>query len=195
MANELFLKVCPSLARTDTAKYTLADIEKECKEICKYFDLAYPYTNKKMRHVSFCVNWGIDNTNTLGRCHRNSEYDYTLTFNPTYFKIGDPQSIHSTIIHEVLHMCEGCFKHTGEWKYRAQNCQYHLGIPVTRLNKDANYHQMRVDTAKYDLFCVNCGEIGHYRRMTNCVKSVLKDEKKYWCRRCKSRKLSIRQNY
>ena len=80
-----FLELCPSRTREDTSKYTLADIEREVKEVCNYIDVAYPYSGKKMSSVYFNVRWGMDKTGTLGRCHRSNEMMYNLIYSKTIY--------------------------------------------------------------------------------------------------------------
>lgn len=190
-----FLELCPSLAREDTSKYTIADIEKEVKEICNYIDIAYPHSGKKMSTVRFKVQWGMDKTGTLGRCRCNNEMLYDLTFNPTYFKVSSPTKVHSTIIHEVLHACKGGMKHTGNWKMMANNCQYHLGIPVSRTNSDPKYTEVRNATLKYYVKCQACGwEGGKRRKLSPCLKDIMNNnQSRYYCPACKSKNLKVKR--
>ena len=190
-----FLELCPSLTREDTSKYTLADIEKEVKEVCNYIDVAYPYSGKKMSSVYFNVRWGMDKTGTLGRCHRSNEMMYDLIFNPTYFKVSNPTEVHSTIIHEVLHACKGGMKHTGNWKMMANNCQYHLGIPVKRTGSDPKYTEVRNTTFKYYVECQACGWKGERRRkLTPNLKNIMNNNRRgNYCPTCKSKDLKVKK--
>ena len=137
----------------------------------------------------------MDKTGTLGRCHRSNEMMYDLTFNPTYFKVSSPTEVHSTIIHEVLHACKGGMKHTGNWKMMANNCQYHLGIPVKRTGSDPKYTEVRNTTFKYYVECQACGWKGERRRkLTPNLKNIMNNNRRgNYCPTCKSRDLKVKK--
>lgn len=195
MPNQFYLSKCPSLKRRDTKSYTLNDIYDECREVCNYLDMAYPMSSKKMEKVTFCVKWGKDKTGTLGSCHRNlNDFNYTLTFNPTFFKLAEPEQAHSVIVHEVLHMGPDCMKHTGNWKMMARNCESHLGVTVTRTTRDKNYAEMRQSKYKYYISCNNCGYKCAYKmKMTPCLKTIKSGHHNYWCTKCKSHDLKFNE--
>lgn len=41
--------------------------------------------------------------------------------------------IQMTIVHELLHTCEGCFNHGAKWKYYAEVMNNKYGYQITRI--------------------------------------------------------------
>lgn len=44
----------------------------------------------------------------------------------------DIDGLKNTIIHELLHTCKGCMKHTGEWKQLAEKVNRYYGYNIKR---------------------------------------------------------------
>ncbi len=88
-----------------------------------------------------------------------------------------------TIIHELLHTCEGCMKHSGRWKAYAQlmNRAYGYNIKRTTSGNEKgveNYKPQRM-AVKYVFTCGGCGatiyrkrdsKFTRYYRLYGCTK-------------------------
>lgn len=54
----------------------------------------------------------------------------------------DIDGLKNTIIHELLHTCKGCMKHTGEWKQLAEKVNRYYGYNIKRCDSAyANYEE------------------------------------------------------
>ena len=76
----------------------------------------------------------------------------------------------NTVIHEMLHTCEGCLNHGNEWQRLASivNAEFNLGIKRCNsaeekgVEDDYVYQRMPI---KYQLKCPACGHIYTRRKM------------------------------
>jgi len=85
-----------------------------------------------------------------------------------------------TIIHEILHTCEGCFKHTGRWRLYAQHMNNEYGYHIKRTtsvtekglpeNSTTN-GKTKVKTAKYVYRCKTCGQMIRKTRACNFTRA------------------------
>ena len=123
---------------------------------------------------------------TMGICHRNrSTGNYTIDINPALLAdSADVREVKDTIIHEIIHTCPGCFNHGVEWKMRGDLVNRKLGYNISRCADRAEVEakgiQLKVETYKYALECVECGQQYKYKRWT----SALEYPSKYRCGSC-----------
>lgn len=89
----------------------------------------------------------------------------------------------NTLLHELLHTCRGCMKHTGKWKQLAERVNATYGMQIQRTAaKDAVWlpEELRAQP-KYRVMCKNCGTVYERFRMTEFVRHP----EKYRCGKCR----------
>ncbi len=95
------------------------------------------------------------------------------------------KSCKETIIHEILHTCKGCMKHTGKWKYYADVINQVYGYNIKRITSGIekgveNYQPSSTMAIKYIFTCENCGATIYRKRESKFTKNY----KNYGCARC-----------
>lgn len=75
-----------------------------------------------------------------------------------------------TIIHEILHTCDGCMNHGKLWKRYAEIIRIKTGYNVTRTSSFEKFGLERPQT-KYVFVCEDCGQIIRRDRMSKFVKN------------------------
>lgn len=143
----------------------------EAMQICDSLDI--PYGNVD----SFTVNYRAKSR--WGQCRRKAYgrlYSYNININADLLKSEESHiGLVSTVVHELLHTCPNCMKHTGEWKMYADkvNVAYgYKGISITRCKsaEDLGVKELPVFTTyKYAVVCPICGAFVKYTRKSKCV--------------------------
>ena len=68
-----------------------------------------------------------------------------------------------TIIHEILHTCRGCMRHTGRWKEYAERMNARYGYRIKRVTtgseKGVEDHVSRSQPVRYIYRCKRCGQL------------------------------------
>lgn len=154
----------------------------EAMQICDSLDI--PYGNVD----SFTVNYRAKSR--WGQCRRKAYgrlYSYSINISADLLKSEESHNgLVSTVVHELLHTCPNCMKHTGEWKMYADkvNAAYgYKGISITRCKsaEDLGVKELPVfNTYKYAVVCDDCGGAAKYKRMTK----VVQHPERYFCGRC-----------
>jgi len=87
------------------------------------------------------------------------------------------EGLKSTLIHEILHTCDGCMNHGNRWKHWAAIVHDNTGLNIqtgdTVQNKgftEAEYLAKR-RPPKYKLMCKKCGLAVSYRSKSKVVKN------------------------
>lgn len=97
-----------------------------------------------------------------------------------------------TIIHEILHSCYGCMKHTGRWKEYATRMNEAYGYDIKRVKTGAEMgvenHEANRMPAKYVFVCKKCGQ--RIVRKREC--KFTKQYKSYGCGVCGTRRAFVR---
>lgn len=88
----------------------------------------------------------------------------------------DIDGLKNTIIHELLHTCKGCMKHTGEWKQLAEKVNRYYGYNIKRCDsadekgiseeqkKKIQTERAAARKVKYTFKCTCCGQkVERYR--------------------------------
>lgn len=106
---------------------------------------------------------------------------YRLEFNPEILKDEVPDYItKSTVIHEILHSCYGCMKHTGRWKAYAE--RVNQAYPEYRINRLVTAEEMQTVQPEleyhYYVICDTCKTLIKYLRRGN----VWKHPERYRCK-------------
>lgn len=89
-----------------------------------------------------------------------------------------------TIIHEILHTCKGCMRHTGNWKYYADIMNQVYGYNIKRVTqgveKGVENYTPSEQAIKYVFTCENCGATIYRKRASKFTNNY----KYYGCARC-----------
>lgn len=163
----------------------------EAMQICDSLDI--PYGNVD----SFTVNYRAKSR--WGQCRRKAYgrlYSYSINISADLLKSEESHiGLVSTVVHELLHTCPNCMKHTGEWKMYADkvNAAYgYKGISITRCKSAEELGVTKRYTVasreyKYGVACPVCGMTVKYMKRS---KAVMHPE---WfrCGRCNSENLYV----
>ena len=93
------------------------------------------------------------------------------------------KELKNTLLHELLHTCRGCMKHTGKWKQLAErvNAAYGMHIQRTADKNEVCLPEEPHTQPKYRIVCKNCGIVYERYRMTEFVRHP----EKYRCGKCR----------
>lgn len=96
------------------------------------------------------------------------------------------KGLKNTIIHELLHTCDGCFNHGEEWKKQAQKVNREYGYQIQRVStaeeKGIVYdtREIKPKQINHIVHCCNCGKI--YTRNKNS--KLITHTHLYRCGKC-----------
>lgn len=86
--------------------------------------------------------------------------------------LDNPELLHATLVHELLHTCYGCQNHGKRWKAYAVKAGEALGLEIQRtVAVEGQPQRLRQDSVKYFLRCTSCGAVIPRRRMSKAVKN------------------------
>ncbi len=98
----------------------------------------------------------------------------------------------TTIVHEILHTCDGCKGHTGRWKRYAMimNTKYGYNIKRTTSNEEKGLSEQYVATKyKYICKCKSCGsQFGRTKKS-----KFIQYSEFYSCGKCGQKNWEIRK--
>lgn len=102
------------------------------------------------------------------------------------------EDIHTktTIIHEILHTCDGAFNHGKEWQRLADKVNKAYGYNIKRCTsyEEKGIERPKEPEAKYIISCPCCGAKWKYTRMTKAVQNPAR----YRCSGCKEELIRIK---
>ena len=136
-----------------------------------------------------CIKWKINTrARRWGLCRRlyDLQYEFEIELNISLFADGAFDGLKNTIIHELLHTCPDCMKHTGEWKEYADMVNRAFGYNIKRTSSEEDKcaeninRAEREDKIKYRLQCEKCTAHWDYCRAGKFVKIY----KRCTCGRC-----------
>lgn len=147
----------------------------DCKGMLDALNIPYA------KSITFRVNgrW----TSRLGQCAKHGD-DYTIEIAA---KLLDdrtpPNSLRQTILHELLHSCEGCMKHTGLWREYAERVNRAYDLQISRLTprEDIGVPQELEKPFNYIMICPHCGAEYKRYRMTDSFRFPYK----FNCGKCR----------
>ena len=119
-----------------------------------------------------CVTINTRAIRRWGRCKRVFHYGremYEIEISSRLLEdFVDDKATEDTMMHELLHSCEGCMNHGTKWKQLANkvNCQYGYNIKRTTSSEEKAVDDIRPIKAKYKIICTKCGHVGY--RMKAC---------------------------
>ena len=163
---------------------------KEAMDICDSLDIPYANVN------SFTVNYRAKSR--WGQCrakkYNGRIYNFSININADLLKSEESHNgLVSTVIHELIHTCPNCMKHTGEWKMLADkvNAAYgYRGISITRCKsaEDLGVKELPAfQVYKYAVVCEDCGGVARYKKMTK----VVQNPERYFCGKCHTSHLHV----
>lgn len=163
----------------------LQEVYREC--IAEMDNLNIPYG----RIVEITVN--RRSKRRWGQCRRRGGV-YMININVDLLADNAPlKGLKETIIHEILHTCPNCMKHTGEWKRLVGIVNNYYGYNIKRCDSaedkglDDDYTNVKRAEARYRFRCADCGsEIIRYRES-----KFTRNYERYVCGRCKGKIMKV----
>lgn len=124
----------------------------------------------------------------LGQCVRQNGL-FTINISALLFDGSVPRiSLETTIMHEILHTCAGCFNHGEAWKVMADKVNRAYGYQIKRTASYAEVgiseENIPVKKIRYGYECQGCKGRAGFSRMTNFVKDFERCPNRYHCGRC-----------
>lgn len=103
---------------------------------------------------------------------------FNLAFSERLLQASE-KGVYTVILHELLHTCKDCFKHTGQWKFYANKVSNRLGYNITRTSssKDLGVDFSSIPEGMFACVCNGCGSL--VTRKT--LKGIISLEKNYYC--------------
>lgn len=123
-----------------------------------------------------------------GLCIKHPDNTYEIQIAAQLLESDDVsiKACKETIIHEVLHTCKDCMKHTGTWKNYANIMNNKYGYDIKRCTslegKGLAHENEPATPAKYNYVCKKCGQKVSRRRASKFTKNY----RKYGCGICKT---------
>lgn len=108
-----------------------------------------------------------------GRCRKRPNGTYQIEVTKRLLECENDKDIKDTLIHELLHTCKNCMKHTGEWKVEAAKVNRLLGYNIKRTSSSSEkgLEPRQKMEIRYILKCNNqsCGHEYKHSRRTKSV--------------------------
>lgn len=121
--------------------------------------------------------------NRWGQCKRVPG-GYTINVNAALLDENicpDDLGLENTILHELLHSCNGCLNHGDKWKNLAQKVYDEYGINIKRTSTSSekgllNYER-EIKPVNHQLTCLKCGHV--FKRTK--ASALVKHPERYRC--------------
>ena len=156
----------------------MRDLEKyalECMEELDRINIKYS------PNISFVINTRA--TSRLGLCQKMGE-SYVIQISSVLLddRVDEKKGLKTTIMHELLHTCRGCMKHTGKWAELAKKVNEAYGYSIKRAATPSdNIIPWELQTPpKYVIKCMGCGEIVLRQKKSPLVEHP----ERYRCAKC-----------
>ena len=137
-------------------------------------------------NIEFKVNTRA--TSRLGVCKKSGDC-YTIEISSALLDERTPlqSGLMDTLMHELLHTCYGCMKHTGRWKQLADKVNAAYGYDIKRAaGKDENIIPPELSAKpRYRVVCQSCGAV--YERYKRS--DLIQHPERYRCGKCKKASL------
>ena len=117
----------------------------------------------------------------LGVCKKTGDR-YIIEIASSLLDENIPEAeLYDTLLHELLHTCYGCMKHTGRWKALAAKVNAAYGTDIKRAaDPDSDIIAKK---PKYRVVCPSCGAV--YERYKRSA--LIQHPERYRCGKCKSK--------
>lgn len=169
----------------ETARTTLERNLRMCKAVCD--DLSIPYQNvAKITPNSKALT-------RLGMCTRKDAHNFEIEISTRLLEDGIGQKmLMNTMLHELLHTCEGCFNHGKRWKCYAARLNA-IGYDVqTYITEEEERLTKKDSDYRYKVTCEGCGAEWKYMRRGDTVRALQRDPHSCTCGcGCKNFRLDI----
>ena len=133
---------------------------------------------KYAQNITYTVNARA--TSRLGLCKKQNDR-YTVEISSLLLDEHTAElALIETILHEQLHTCYGCMKHTGRWKQLAEKVNTAYGLNVKRAADEESIPGDLLPKPKYVIKCKGCGAELHRRKLSPLVKNP----SRYRCGKC-----------
>lgn len=126
-------------------------------------------------------------TSTWGRCRMVSNRPKKFEIEISGRLCGDDvstEALRDTLMHEVLHTCDGAFNHGNTWKRLADKVNREYGYNIKRCSscEEKGMDEVPVKSKPYKYFvkCPRCGYTWKYKTMSK----VVKNPSRYSCCKC-----------
>lgn len=152
----------------------------DCKTELDNLNIEYGFIQSVTINTRAKKRWGM--------CTKEGEGVYKIEISSKLLK-DDVEDIHAknTIIHEILHTCDGCLNHGKEWQKLANKVNNAYGYNIKRTTSYAEKGIER-PTANYIVKCPCCNAKWEYMRMTKTVQFP----NKYQCSKCKEKLIRVK---
>ena len=125
----------------------------------------------------------------VGRCvivktYFYGEKDFKIELNPAVVQDSVPDSeLETTILHELLHTCPGCWNHGKTWRSYAAKVNRAYGYNVARLIhcETAAKRRNEIEPYKYIVKCKSCGKVVAKRKR---ICDIVSYPSHYYCKKC-----------
>lgn len=138
---------------------------------------------KYAKNLTFKVNTRAKTR--LGVCKKSGDC-YEIEIAALLLDERTPEEyLKNTIMHELLHTCYGCMKHTGRWKKLADKVNAAYGYDIKRAASpdEELIPDELTDKPKYKVVCPMCGTV--YERYRKSA--LIQHPERYRCGRCKAK--------
>ena len=121
-----------------------------------------------------------------GQCKAKSDGTFEIQISERLLKDDrvSETACKETIIHEIVHTCDGCMRHTGKWKEYVSiiNSAYGYNIKRTTSSKEKGIDEPVVSgiAPKYMFICRNCGVVIYRKRESKFTRNY----RRYCCAGC-----------
>lgn len=123
---------------------------------------------KYAKNIEYVVNSRAQSR--LGLCKKLSG-KYTVEISSKLLdERVDEQTLIETVLHEQLHTCYGCMKHTGKWKQLAQKVNEAYKLNIVRAADEDCMPEDLLPKPKYVIKCQDCGEKFYRQKLSPLVK-------------------------
>lgn len=102
---------------------------------------------------------------------------------------NDAKGLKETILHEILHTCEGCMAHNAKWKALASKVNRVYGYNIK--TKSSAESKGVPDLSRYMLKCTSCGKIVA-TRMRKC--KIIEHPEQFRCKFCNGKLVVLVNN-
>jgi predicted SprT family Zn-dependent metalloprotease len=150
----------------------LNKVAKECMSELDAIGIEYGYVSKFEVNTRAKHRWGQT-------CRKGDVYTINIS-SVLLDERTDYNGLKATIIHELLHTCEDCMCHTGEWRRLANkvNRYYPYNIQRTASNESVGLSEAQqkeikekeIANCRYQIQCKKCGRIVRRSRASNFTK-------------------------
>lgn len=160
---------------------------KKCMEMLDSIGIPYGHV-VRFKSNSRAKRWGL--------CKKVSG-GFEIQINSCFLnEQNDEKGLYATLLHELLHTCNGCFNHGSEWQRLGDKVQSTYGYKISRTSSPeekglaASEIQKRFSSAKYTVTCCKCGTV--FYRSRKC--DVTEHPDRYRCGACHGM-LEVHMNY